>query len=113
MWPDWRARTRASVLPSLTSMLLWCKAALLQQPTPEVEVRHDIIKSPNDDRDYAHLRFLVLASARGFSHTDCRLANGLEAMVVSEPDADKCGAAMCVDVGYWSDPEASEAPSMP
>ena len=53
------------------------------------QVRTDIQKSPNDDREYAHIT----------------LENGLEVLVVSEPDADKAGAAMCVDVGYWRDPE--------
>jgi len=73
--------------PSLQSRLVLVKA-LTPALARQVQVRHDILQSPNDDRKYAHIR----------------LTNGLEAVVVSEPDADKAGAAMCVDVGYWSDP---------
>ena len=45
--------------------------------------------SPQDDRSYRVLR----------------LANGLRAIVVSDPDADKAAGALSVDVGAARDPE--------
>lgn len=51
--------------------------------------QHDLIKSPNDDRQYR----LVL------------LKNGMEALIVHDPKTDKSAAAMDVKVGHLSDPE--------
>ncbi len=34
-----------------------------------------------------------------------RLDNGLEALIISDPNVDKSGAALSVNVGSWSDPE--------
>lgn len=39
-----------------------------------------------------------------------RLRNGLEAYLISNPDADKSAAALCVGVGSWEDP--ADAPGM-
>ena len=53
-------------------------------------VSPDIIKSPNDSRDYHSLR----------------LGNGLQVMLISDPEGDKAAAAMDVAVGSAHDPEA-------
>ena len=51
-------------------------------------IRHSIVKSPEDDREY---RGLVLP-------------NGLKAVLVSDPSTDKSAAALDVHVGSMSDP---------
>ena len=51
--------------------------------------QHDIIKSPEDDREY---RGLVLP-------------NGLKAVLVCDPSTDKAAAALDVHVGSMSDPK--------
>jgi len=48
----------------------------------------EILKSPNDNRDY----------------TAITLTNGLRVILVSDPDADKAAASMDVNVGYFQDP---------
>ncbi|GAA98082.1 uncharacterized protein L969DRAFT_85999 [Mixia osmundae IAM 14324] len=48
----------------------------------------EIEKSPNDDRDYRLIR----------------LANGLEVMLISDPQTDKAAASISVRVGHLSDP---------
>ena len=50
----------------------------------------DIIKSPNDSRDYGYLT----------------LSNGLDVLLISDPDTDKAAAALDVSVGSSDDPEA-------
>jgi insulysin len=56
---------------------------------PNYEVfNHPIEKSPADDRDYMLIQ----------------LKNGLEAMVIHDPKADKAAASMDVAVGHLSDP---------
>ena len=52
-------------------------------------VRHEVVKSPEDDRQY---RGLVLS-------------NGLKAVLVSDPATDKSAAALDVHVGSMSDPQ--------
>jgi len=47
----------------------------------------DIIKPLSDKRTYCHIT----------------LANKLEALLISDPDADKCAAAMDVHVGQFHD----------
>ena len=49
-----------------------------------------VVKSPNDPRDYMHLA----------------LGNGLRVMLVSEPDAERAGAALAVGVGSGANPPA-------
>lgn len=39
-----------------------------------------------------------------------RLDNGLEALIISDPDTDQSAAALCVHVGSWSDP--ADAPGL-
>lgn len=53
------------------------------------QVRDDIIKSPNDSRDYRHLV----------------LPNGLKVLLVSDPKADKSAASLSVYRGSFDDPE--------
>ncbi len=48
-----------------------------------------VIKSPADDRDYRYLT----------------LDNGMKALLISDPDADKAAAAVDVNVGSWQDPD--------
>ncbi|NIR27937.1 MAG: peptidase M16 [Gammaproteobacteria bacterium] len=54
--------------------------------------RAEVVKSPNDPRDY-----------RAF-----RLPNRLQVLVISDPETDKAAAAMDVFVGSGSDPEGRE-----
>jgi len=67
----------------------------VKRPTPEISglkmsaIRHNIIKSTDDDREY---RGLVLP-------------NGLKAVLVSDPSTDKSAAALDVHVGNMSDPD--------
>ena len=49
----------------------------------------DIEKSPNDDRSYGYFR----------------LANGLQVLLISDPDTDKAAAALDVHVGSGDDPD--------
>ena len=51
-------------------------------------VRKELIKSPEDDREY---RGLILS-------------NGIKAVLVSDPSTDKSAAALDVNVGSLSDP---------
>ena len=60
---------------------------LLASPAPAHGV--EIERSPADTREYRALA----------------LPNGLEALVVSDPDADKAAAALSVDVGSANDPD--------
>lgn len=60
------------------------------EPTGAIqESSAQIIKSPNDDRDY---RYLVLE-------------NGLKVLLISDPETDKAAAAIDVNVGNWHDPK--------
>jgi len=52
----------------------------------------EIVKSPDDTRDYAYLK----------------LPNELEVVLISDPDADKAAAALDVHVGNSADPEDRE-----
>ncbi|KAK4053747.1 metalloprotease [Microbotryomycetes sp. JL201] len=53
------------------------------------QFKHSLEQSPNDDRQY---RLIMLE-------------NGMEALLISDPKADKASAAMDVKVGHLSDPE--------
>lgn len=55
-------------------------------------MNNQIITSPNDQRDYRHIE----------------LANGLNAILVSDPDADKAAASLAVSVGSGNDPKNRE-----
>ena len=68
-------------------MLSSC-SSLPETPRQLLQVHSDIIKSPNDDRDY---RYLVLA-------------NGLKVLLVSDPKADKSAASLSVYRGSFDDP---------
>ena len=68
-------------------MLSSC-SSLPETPDQPLQVRTDIIKSPNDYRDY---RYLVLA-------------NGLKVLLVSDPKADKSAASLSVYRGSFDDP---------
>ena len=59
-----------------------------EAPIPETVVSDDIIKSPNDTRDY---RFLILP-------------NGLKLLLISDAKADKAAAALAVYRGSFDDP---------
>ncbi len=52
----------------------------------------EIIKSPNDKRDYSHLT----------------LENGLKVLLISDPETEKSAATINVNVGDWSDPQGRE-----
>ncbi|MGM8851507.1 insulinase family protein [Salinicola halophyticus] len=58
------------------------------QPTQSQPLQGQLIQSPNDDRQYRAIT----------------LDNGLQALLVSDPDADKAAAAMDVSVGSDNDP---------
>ena len=49
----------------------------------------EILKSPNDNRDYAAVT----------------LANGLRVILVSDPDTDKAAASLDINIGYYQDPD--------
>lgn len=53
--------------------------------------------------DTSQLNFLN-PDLKNRQSTKLRLCNGLEALLVSDPQADQSAAAVCVEVGSWSDP---------
>lgn len=55
----------------------------------EIRSRGNVLSSPSDDRGFSYIV----------------LANGLEALLISDPDADRSGAALDVRVGSWHDPQ--------
>lgn len=59
-----------------------------QEGSP-IQLSNGIQISANDTRAYRHVS----------------LANGLSVMLISDPEADKAGAAMDVNVGHFSDPQ--------
>lgn len=61
-------------------------AALQQQVATAIQV------SPNDQRQYQHIR----------------LANQLDVVLISDPTAEKSAAALSVDVGWLNDPKAQQ-----
>ncbi len=52
-------------------------------------IQRDLIKSPNDEREYAYFT----------------LKNSLDVLLISDPETDKAAAAMDVNVGSSSDPD--------
>jgi protease-3 len=65
-----------------------------QLPASTQDAEPAVIISPNDDRDYDLIE----------------LANGLEVILVSDPNAEKSAAALSIGLGAASDPE--EYPGM-
>ena len=65
-----------------------------QPPASTQDAEPAVIISPNDDRDYGLIE----------------LANGLEVILVSDPNAEKSAAALSIGLGAASDPE--EYPGM-
>jgi len=59
-----------------------------EAPNPETVISDDIIKSPNDTRDYRYLE----------------LPNGLKVLLISDAKADKAAAALAVYRGSFDDP---------
>lgn len=93
-----RCRGCAAILTLLSALLLVAAASAQGAGAPDPSIEScsvetargvEIERSPADTRDY-----------RAFV-----LDNGLEALVVSDPDADEGAAALNVNVGSGSDPE--------
>lgn len=85
------------LLPILATLVLSCArppfsggtdpvAALRTAGTKGSQVH--VVKSPLDQREYAWMR----------------LDNGLQALIISDPDTDMAAAALQVDVGHYADP---------
>jgi secreted Zn-dependent insulinase-like peptidase len=70
------------------SLILLCLLALCTLAHSAAELNQDIIKSPNDARNYAALT----------------LPNQLQVLLISDPDTDKAAAALDVAVGSADDP---------
>lgn len=71
-------------------LLIACGPKVVSGPTPTAAVQGPVVnKSPIDDRSYRVVE----------------LDNGLRAVVVHDPNADKAAAALSVNVGHLVDPE--------
>ena len=70
---------------SLVTILTLC----ITYPAFATELKTDVIKSPNDKREYAYLT----------------LENNLQVMLISDQDADKAAASLDIKVGSKDDPE--------
>lgn len=73
-----------TILISILGLLIGFPFNAIAQNSPSI-----IQKSPNDDRHYL----------------SATLDNGLKVVVVSDPDAHTCGAALVVNVGLFDDPK--------
>lgn len=83
-------RPLALILSSFCLLLLGaCSDTNPDTDTDAASTQNQIIKSPNDQRSYRSIT----------------LENGLQVMLVSDPDSDKAAASMDVYVGSASDPE--------
>ena len=80
------SKTRAICMALGLGLLLGCAAT---DPTTSEAPAETIFKSPNDDRAYRYLE----------------LDNGLETLLVSDPDTDKSAASLVVYRGSMHDPE--------
>ena len=80
------------------ALAVWCLRAcwwpVVSSPHRLRDAEPAVIISPNDDRDYDLIE----------------LANGLEVILVSDPNAEKSAAALSIGLGAASDPE--EYPGM-
>ncbi len=74
-------------LVAILAMLIGC-SSVPQVPSQALTISDDIIKSPNDERDYRYLE----------------LANGLKVVLISDPAADKSAASLSVYRGSFDDP---------
>ncbi len=75
----------------------WIVAALLCWSLPLMAEDVTLVK------DESQLKVLT-PTLQGRQTLKIRLKNGLEAYLVSDPDTDKSGAALSVQVGSWGDP---------
>jgi secreted Zn-dependent insulinase-like peptidase len=62
---------------------------IVATPSFASQLQQDVVKSPNDKREYAYTT----------------LGNGLEVMFISDPDTDSAAASLDIQVGSSSDPE--------
>ena len=88
-------RLAISLAGALSLALLGCSSQVKppDQPTPDPLAQStEVVKSPNDQRDYRYLR----------------LDNGLQVLLVSDPTTDKAAASLDVHVGHMSDPRDRE-----
>ncbi|WP_020407664.1 insulinase family protein [Hahella ganghwensis] len=79
--------TMASIL-----MLTACSSLTTTMEVMDTSTSDTIIKSPSDSREYRAIT----------------LDNGLQAMLISDPETDKAAAALDVDVGSGDDPKGRE-----
>ena len=83
--------TLRSLTALLALLLLGCAAPSGPPPSPAPEVDAVVIKTNAiDTRAYRHQV----------------LPNGLEVLLVSDPDSDQAAAALAVDVGSFAEPES-------
>lgn len=88
------------ILKTLTLAMLGCGVALqlsacssaASSTTLQQQVATTIQISPNDQRQYQHIR----------------LANQLDVVLISDPTAEKSAAALSVDVGWLNDPATQQ-----
>ncbi|WP_300319813.1 insulinase family protein [Idiomarina sp.] len=73
-------------------LLAGCGQTVTETPNVQSAVAGEVIKSPNDERDYRVLK----------------LDNNIEIMLVSDPDVDKSAASLSVGVGLLQDPESQQ-----
>ena len=92
--PSSLSRPKRVVLALIGTLLGSLLAACGQPPAPSQEAEPAVIISPNDDREYGLIE----------------LENGLEVILVSDPNAEKSAAALSIGLGAASDPE--EYPGM-
>lgn len=75
-------------------LILWVAPSYADEPPPPYTIVEDQARLPILTPDLAERKVLKL-----------RLANGLEAFLISDPKADKSAAALTVKVGSWDDPK--------
>ena len=73
---------------SLT-LITGCTTSPTSEPLVNTAVTNEVVKSPNDQRDYAHVT----------------LENGMRVLLISDPAADKSAAALVAFRGSFHDPE--------
>lgn len=79
------SKLKPHLMPLLCATLALALTALASLPAAAIE----IVKSPNDSRSYEFVQ----------------LNNGLKALIISDPKADKAAASLDVNVGNGSDPK--------
>ena len=73
----------------LFSLAIISGCATSPAPLTDTSATDVVVKSPNDQRDYAHVT----------------LDNGMRVLLISDPDADKSAAALVAFRGSFHDPE--------